>query len=244
MAEASKIDYGLDTPVTVKNLFGRAAWSFAIGFGIYWMNRAEYPGPALSMFLALALTGACFVALGWIMVWSSRAAKPGLRDRLLDSLELKGDEKVLDAGCGRGLLAIGAAKRLKSGRVTAIDTWNPHVLSGNSAEAAKENAKLEGVGEKVRFEPGNLLKLVYPENNFDVVMSSLAIRNLSDAKDRAQAVKEMYRVLKPGGRLLIFDTLRTGEYAKTLEAAGAREVTLSEKGFLWCQPSQSVSARK
>ncbi len=58
------------------------------------------------------------------MVWSSRVAKLKLRDRLLDSLALKGDEKILDVGCGRGLLLIGAAKRLKTGKATGIDVWS------------------------------------------------------------------------------------------------------------------------
>ena len=244
MADASKIDYGLDAPGIVKNMFGRAGWSVAIGFAIFWMNRVQYPTPALSMFLVLALAGGIFAAIGWIMTWSSRVAKPGVRDRLLDSLELKGDEKILDVGCGRGLFAIGAAKRLKSGRVTAIDRWDPTVLSGNSSDAARENAKLEGVADKVRVEPGDARKLTYAEGSFDVVLSSLALHNLQDATERAQAVSEMLRVLKPGGRVVIFDVLRTGEYAQALTAAGAKDVTLSDKSLLWCVPSQSVSARK
>jgi len=177
-------------------------------------------------------------------MWSSRVAKLRLRDRMLDSLSLKGDEKVLDVGCGRGLLAIGAAKRLKSGKVTGIDVWNPMDLSGNTAEAARANVKLEGVADKVRIEDGDARKLVYPEGNFDVVVSSLAIHNIPDHDERSQAVREMYRVLKPGGKLLIYDIFRAGEYAETLRGLGAKDVTLSETMFLWCLPSRIVSARK
>ena len=49
-------------------------------------------------------------------------------------------------------MTIGAAKRLKAGKATGVDVWDPAVLSGNSSDAAKANAKLEGVADKVRFE--------------------------------------------------------------------------------------------
>jgi SAM-dependent methyltransferase len=244
MAEAVKIDYGLDAPRLVRTMFSRAAWTLAFGFALFYMNRLEYPGPAAALFAALGLIAAAFGAAGWVMLWSSRVGKLAVRDRLLDALALKGGEKVLDVGCGRGLLAIGAAKRLPTGRVTAIDVWNPFALSGNSAEAARENAKLEGVAEKVRVETGDVRKLPYPDGTFDVVVSSLALHNLSDRGQREQAVREMFRVTKPDGRLAIFDILRTGEYAEVLRGGGARDVSLSRTRFLWCLPARSVTARK
>jgi ubiquinone/menaquinone biosynthesis C-methylase UbiE len=192
------------------------------------------------------LTVAALICAGiaWFKIRSSKDGKLRLREQLLDQLALRGDEKVLDVGCGRGLLAIGAAKRLKTGKVTGIDVWNPQELSGNSAEAAKENAKAEGVAERVRFESGDARKLVYPEGNYDVVVSSNALHNLADDRERGQALREMLRVLKPGGRLLIFDTAETGYYAQVLRENGAQDVTLSPWTFLWCLPSRSVSARK
>lgn len=237
-------DYGLDAPRVVRSMFGRAGWMLGIAAVLYFINRSEYPGPAARMCGVLALGGLICLGVGWVMVWSSRVAKLRLRDRMLDSLALKGDEKILDVGCGRGLLAIGAAKRLKSGKVTGIDIWNPIDLSGNTAEAARANVKLEGVADRVRIEDCDVRKLVYPEANFDVVVSSLTVHNLPDYEDRTRAVREMYRVLKPGGKLLIYDILRPGEYAETLRSSGAKDVTLSERMFLWCLPSQIVSARK
>src|SRR5579864_4500348 len=134
-------DYGLDAARIVRSMFSRAAWTLVIALVLYIVNRSEYPGPALRVCGVLALIGLFFLAVGAVMVWSSRVAKLRLRDRLLDSLGLRGDERVLDVGCGRGLLAIGAAKRLKNGKVTGIDLWSPFDLSGNSPDAAKANAK-------------------------------------------------------------------------------------------------------
>jgi ubiquinone/menaquinone biosynthesis C-methylase UbiE len=167
-----------------------------------------------------------------------------LRDRLLDSLAIQPDDKVLDVGCGRGLMLIGAAKRLKSGKATGIDVWSMEDLSGNSPDAAKLNVKIEGVGDRVRIENCDARKLPYPENQYDVVMSSLVIHNIPAREERDQAVREMLRVLKPGGRLMIFDILHTGAYAQTLRDAGASDVALSPLGFLWCLPSRSLLVKK
>ena len=237
-------DYGLDAPRIVRSMFSRGAWTLAVALVLYVVNRSEYPGPALRMCGVLALIALVFLAIGAVMVWSSRVAKLRLRDQMLDSLALRGDERVLDVGCGRGLLAIGAAKRLKNGRVVGIDVWNPLDLSGNTPDAAKANAKIEGVAEKLRIENGDAQKLVYPDNHYDVVVSSLALHNIPEQNARAQSVREMLRVLKPGGKLAIFDIFRTGEYAEVLQAAGAKDVELSKTSFLWCVPGRSLTARK
>ena len=100
------------------------------------------------------------------------------------------------------------------------------------------------MSDRVRIETGDARKLVYPAANYDVVISSLAIHNIPDKEERQQAIREMWRVLKPGGKLLIFDIFRTGEYAEVLRDCGANDVTLSGMKFLWCVPSRSLLARK
>jgi arsenite methyltransferase len=241
---AGQPDYGLDAPGIVRDMFTRGGWFLAFGFALWFMNRVEYPGPASSLLGVLGSIGLAFVAVGAVMLWSSRVAKIKLRDEILNAAELKGDEKVLDAGCGRGLLLIGAAKRLKSGRATGVDIWSTEDLSDNSSEATRENAKLEGVADKVRVESGDVRKLVYPDANFDVVISSLVVHNIGDDDERAQSIREMYRVLKPGGRLAMYDIFRTREYAKVLEACGAQNVTLGAMRWLWMVPGWLLTAKK
>jgi arsenite methyltransferase len=243
-AEITAPDYGLDAPLLVKRMFTRAAWTAAIGIAVFLINRKENAGPAATLLAVFIAIAAIFAGVGAYMMWSSRTGKLQLRDKLLDSLSLSGEEKVLDAGCGRGLMAIGAAKRLKSGKVTGVDVWDATVLSGNSADAAKANAKLEGAADKVRFETGDIRKLVYPEKSYDVALSALAIHNIVDRDGREKAVREMLRVLKPGGRLLILDIFHIGEYAEVLRDAGAQDVTVASHGFLWCLPTKTVVAKK
>lgn len=243
-AESTQPDYGLDAPLLVKRMFTRGAWTAAIGVAVFLINRHDNAGPAgilLAVFLAIA---AIFFGIGGYMVWSSKTGKLALRDKLIDSLDLQGEEKILDTGCGRGLMTIAAAKRLKTGKATGVDVWSKEVLSGNSSDAAKLNAKLEGVTDKVRFETSDIRKLVYPEKSFDVTMSAMAIHNIGDRDGRDQAVMAMWRVLKPGGRLLILDLFHVGEYAAVLKEAGAQDVAIESHGFLWCLPTKSVAARK
>ena len=237
-------DYGIDAPALTRGWYHRAGWTLGLGVVIWFINRDQYPATSVELLAVLAILAVAFAAVAAYRTWSSRAGKLQLRERLLDGLALNGDEKILDVGCGRGLMAIGAARRLKTGKVTAIDTWDPASLSGSSQESAKENAKAEGVADRVRFEAGDARKLVYPANHFDVVVSFAALHRLADDHERDQAVTAILRVLKPGGRLLIFDTAETGYLAGRLRAAGAQDVMLSPWTFLWAQPSRSITAKK
>jgi SAM-dependent methyltransferase len=243
-SDGARPDYGLDSPHVVRSMYSRAAWTFAFGFLVWFMNRVEYPVAAAKMFVALAVVAAAYAGAGWQMTWSSRHGKLELRDKLVALLALSGEEKVLDAGCGLGLLSIAIAKRLKTGRVTAVDVWNPQVLSGNSAEAALANARREGVADRVRFEDGDVRKFGYPAANFDVAVSGSTLHFFDDEPDRDQIVKELYRVVKPGGKLMIFDTAYVGRYADVLRTCGASDVKLTSIGFLWCRLTRAVTARK
>ncbi len=83
------------------------------------------------------------------MIWSSRYGKLRRREVLLDRLSWRGDERVLDIGCGRGLFAVAAARRVPGGKVTGIDIWQSEDLSGNGPGAVATNAANEGVAGRV-----------------------------------------------------------------------------------------------
>ncbi len=162
--------------------------------------------------------GLCCGAMALYMVWSSKHGKAAERERHLDRLALKGHERVLDVGCGRGLMLIGAAKRLTTGTAVGIDLWQSEDLSGNHAEATLENAELEGVKDRVRVETADMRRLPFPDASFDVVVSKAAIHNLYARAERAKALNEIARVLAPGGQLLIDDIRHLKEYEAVLRA--------------------------
>ncbi len=243
-ATAAVPDYGIDAPIHVRRWLNRGISLIVLGAAVYIMNRSNAPRAGAAVCAALAIVGAAFVAGAIVMRWSSRNAKPLLRDQMLDALPWRGDEKVLDVGCGRGLLLIGAAKRLTSGKATGVDVWNKEDLSGNTAEAAAANAKAESVIGRVRIENGDALRLSYQTASYDIVMSSLVLHNLAEAQEREKALGEMLRVLKPGGHLAILDTIYTGDYIEFVEKNGAELVKDSGRSFYWCVPTRWFIARK
>src|SRR5262249_53258125 len=75
---------------------------------------------------------------GKFLVWSE----------LLEQLHLRGDERILDLGCGRGAVLLAAARGLQDGRAYGVDIWKRSDQSGNSIAATLRNAEVEGVTER------------------------------------------------------------------------------------------------
>jgi arsenite methyltransferase len=151
---------------------------------------------------------------------------------------------VLDVGCGRGLLLVGAAKRLTSGRAIGLDLWRRQDQAGNDPAATLANAKAEGVAERVELRDGDARRLPFDDQAFDVVVSSMALHNIPGAAGRATAVDEIVRVLKPGGHLAILDFRHTEQYAAVLAAAGLGDVHRSQRRFGMYPPVRVVTATK
>jgi ubiquinone/menaquinone biosynthesis C-methylase UbiE len=192
----------------------------------------------------LLLTGAIFLIESVLMIWSSRYGKLHERDRLLDGLELRGDETVLDVGPGHGLLLIGAAKRLPRGRATGIDRWSRQDQASNSRAALLANAQIEGVTDRVEVHDGDMRQMPFADASFDAVVASLAVHNIYDRDGREQAIHEIMRVLKPGGKVALLDFQHVAEYADALRRAGMREVRVSGLSFWMFPPVRTASATK
>jgi ubiquinone/menaquinone biosynthesis C-methylase UbiE len=188
--------------------------------------------------------GLIFTIEGLLMIWSSRYGKLRARDRLLDGLGLTGQEHLLDVGCGRGLLLIGAACRLPNGRAVGVDLWSQADLSDNSASATLANAAAEGVPERVEVHEADMRKLPFADGSFDAAVASLSIHNIYSVEGRREAIREMVRVLKPGGRVALMDIRHVREYAAGLLGAGMNDVKVSGLSFWVFPPVRTVTARK
>ena len=169
-----------------------------------------------------------------VFIHTTRAGKFAVWADLLDRLELGGDERLLDIGCGRGAVLLMAAQRLPLGRAVGVDIWSTLDQSGNAEQVTRQNAALEGVAERVELHSADMRALPFDDGSFDVMVSSLAIHNISGAGERAKAVREAARVLRPGGKLVIADIRHTRAYATELEACGLRNIERRSLGVrLW-----------
>lgn len=135
------------------------------------------------------------------------------RDKLLDGIPWQGSEVVLDVGCGNGILLLSAVKRLTSGRGIGIDIWTEG-SGDNRPEAFRSNAKIEGVAERVTLQNEDARHLPYKNETFDVVFSGLTMHHMKAEVNKA--MREMARVLKPGGWMAIYDEPSTVFYCSKL----------------------------
>jgi ubiquinone/menaquinone biosynthesis C-methylase UbiE len=148
---------------------------------------------------------------GWrydLMLWWSNVLLRGkwqaLEQMILDLARFQRGEAVLDVGCGTGVLALKAYARVgATGRVSGVDP-GPRQIARARSKAARR-------GSSIDFQVGVIEQLAFPDQSFDVVLSTFVMHMLPDDLKR-QGLTEIARVLKPGGRLLVVDTRRPEEH--------------------------------
>jgi len=228
-----KGEYGYDgtfhTVSAGAQLAGIAAGSAALfagaGFALARGNR-----------LAAAIAAASAVeilATAAFYIYATRSGKFRAWDGVLDNLRLRGDETVLDLGCGRGAVLLAAAKRLPQGRAIGVDLWRADQTE-NSQQATLSNAALENVAERVEVHTADMTALPLGDESVDVIVSSLAIHNIPTPAGRRKAFDEAVRVLRPGGRLAIADIRETRQHVAHLRELGWLNVRRRNLGWrMW-----------
>ncbi|MER6176825.1 class I SAM-dependent methyltransferase [Streptosporangium sp. NPDC001681] len=118
-----------------------------------------------------------------------------------------GGTRVLDVGTGPGRVPLAIARALPELRVEGLD------LSAEMIDRARQNAAEAGLAGRVDFAVGDVADLPYPDGDFDLIVSSMSQHHWPDA---AAGLRELRRVLGPGGRIWIYDfrfALRRAEAA-------------------------------
>lgn len=188
-------------------------------------NRLAAALGAASAFEILA-TAASFI-------YATRRGKFRAWDGVLDDLRLRGDETLLDLGCGRGAVLLAAAKRLPRGRAIGVDLWRADQTE-NSQQATLSNAALENVADRIEVRTADMTALPLADESVDVIVSSLAIHNIPTHAGRRKALDEAVRVLRPGGRVAIADLWETRQHAARLRELDWHNVRRRNLGWrMW-----------
>ncbi len=237
MASHDRANYGIDAPGIVFT-FGAVALVFAV------VGVATAIGQGFVASIGpLGAAALCVLAVA-LMVRSSRVVKPRVWDERLDELALEGNERVLDVGCGRGLVTVQLAKRLPKGEVIGIDVWRSRDQTGNNRANAERNVELEGVADRVDIVDADVVDLPYADGEFDVVTAGHALHSIALAAGRRDAIHEIMRVTKPGGRIVIVDTGKTNEFQAWLKYGEWEEIERTLPSPSSYPPVRTLTATK
>jgi ubiquinone/menaquinone biosynthesis C-methylase UbiE len=132
-----------------------------------------------------------FCAYDWGFTALGGRKHDAFRQHVIALCELRGDEDILDAGCGTGLTTLRIAEQCGGCSVYGID------LSVKMIEVARNEAAARGLDVDLRTD--SITVLPYPNSAFDVVLTNIMFHHL-DLLEKQQAVVEITRVLRPGGR--------------------------------------------
>lgn len=164
--------------------------------------------PNLWLAGALIILGLGLLApVAWAVLFIQRRQNLRLnyRQQVLDTIQWRGDERVLDVGCGSGILLNGAAQRLTTGKALGIDIWAANSGGGDYALLMK-NARAENVADRIEFQTMDARRMTLADAAFDVVLSSGALHHMVRSQsDFEQVISELARVLKTGGQIAIWD---------------------------------------
>jgi arsenite methyltransferase len=218
-------DYGFDAPYIpiIFLAMGLAAIALSLLAFLLWQS------PIWGIICLLYAVYMLLISANYIH--TTRRGKFQVWAELLTELDLRGDEQILDMGCGRGAILLMAASFLHEGKATGVDIWSTKDQSGNAREVTLKNAELEGVAKNVELYTADMRELPFADATFDFVISSLAIHNISHREGRDKALEEAVRVLKLGGRLMIADIRVTKHYVEHLRELGIGNVSRQSLGW-------------
>jgi SAM-dependent methyltransferase len=185
-------------------------------------------------------TGAALGATAALFIRTTRVGKFEVWAHILDGLRLRGDETLLDLGCGRGAVLLAAAKLLPDGRAIGVDIWRAD-QTHNSPHDTLDNASLEGVADRVEVHTADITDLPFDDGSVDVIVSSLVVHNIPTQAGRERAISEAARVLRPGGRLVLADIWATRRHVRQLRELGWTAVARRDLGWrMWWAPGMGT----
>lgn len=224
-------DYSFHMPGFITYPLPAAAASLILAGMMYSLLHLSHPIAANITAGACLLSGTAYLGIfAMLKRITNLERRLHDRDKLLSEIPWRGDEHVLDVGVGNGILLLSAARRLTSGKGIGIDIW-VEGAGDNKPDVFLRNAQIEGVADKVSLENEDARHLSYTDESFDVVISGLTMHHLKAEAD--QGMREMVRVLKPGGWMAIYDEPSTVFYCAKLMRQNGLKIERKSTGMVF-----------
>jgi arsenite methyltransferase len=238
--QSKKADYGQDMPgIIISSLLIGTIFIILAGL-LYHRYVDGNSHQNLLMAIVFTTLAVLLFTISIAGIWTSRYGKLILRDKVFNILTFNGSESTLDIGCGKGLLLIETAKRTPNGKATGADLWAKTVEYNYIAEMALENAKTEGVSDRVEVVTADVQAMPFGNNSFDMVMTSLMMHHVPDIN---KALNEMIRVTKPGGIILIAD-VNSKRFVPMFKSLGLLKVESQYATRLFFMPAHVITGIK
>ncbi|QQO07764.1 class I SAM-dependent methyltransferase [Breznakiella homolactica] len=129
-----------------------------------------------------------------------------ISELILEKIDPAAAGRLLDIGCGSGVLSAAAAVRCPALTVDGIDYWGG--AWGYSMDQCKARADAAGVGGRITWTQASAAALPFEDGTFDIIISNMVFHEVADAKDKRDVIREALRVLKPGGTFLLQDLFK------------------------------------
>ncbi|SEM45940.1 demethylmenaquinone methyltransferase / 2-methoxy-6-polyprenyl-1,4-benzoquinol methylase [Gemmobacter aquatilis] len=159
-------------------------------FGFQTVNEAEKAGMVHGVFTRVASKYDIMndvMSMGIHRVW---------KDAMMDWLAPRPGAKLLDVAGGTGDVSFRFLKRAPGAHATVLDMTESMLVEG------RQRAEADHMADRLNWVVGDAMALPFPANTFDVYTISFGIRNVTRVQD---ALNEAYRVLRPGGRLMVLE---------------------------------------
>ncbi len=204
--------FGKKTPADAYNFGWSVKWSMGFGFASFIVALLAfyfyYVLEGIAIWQLVVFTFLLLLAINFFIgniIAKASQSEAGLVLPYVDLFKT-GRSKVLDAGCGAGRTTISLAKVAPDFTIVAFDRFDAKYIDEGGKALLRHNIELAGITQRVAIEQGDITEMPFTDNSFDAAVSSFMYDHLGENK--LIALKEMWRVLKPGGRFLLIIIVR------------------------------------